>query len=88
MDVNTIVMMLMPLLIWVVTWIVKKIKPTLSGVTIVAVIIPLLSFAGALIPTLIGTTTPFWLQLVLNFLAIAFNEIKKQIGQAVSTPTQ
>lgn len=84
MDTTILMTYLMPLVIFGVTWLVKTIKPTLSGVVIVAVIIPLLSVVGAVIGTFVGSTTAFWAQFALNFLAIAVNEIIKQLKQSAT----
>ena len=84
MDTTLLMTYLMPLIVYGVTWLVKIIKPTLSGVMIVAVIVPLLSVVGAVVGSFVGSTTNFWAQFALNFLAIAVNEIIKQFKQTAT----
>jgi hypothetical protein len=86
MDITTLITFLMPLVVFGATYIVKWASPKLSGITIVAVVVPVLSVAGAFLESLLGGTTGFWLQAVLNMLAVTINEIVKQLKQATTTP--
>jgi hypothetical protein len=71
-----------PLIIMGVTWLVRKVKPKLSGWTIVWLIVPALAALLSFITTQLDLTTfGFWMQSVWNLLAIVITELIKQLNQ-------
>jgi len=84
---TSLLTLLTPVLVYLVTALVNWLKPNLSGWLIVGVIVPVLSLAGAWIAGLLGSTTGFGWQLLLNFLAISINEVLKQLKQGVVSRT-
>lgn len=80
--IDTIIGAITPLIIFGVTWLVKKIKPTLMGWNVVWVVIPILSLIATSILTLIDQAASFWSQLLWNFLSVAVAQLIIQLGEA------
>jgi len=79
MDIQQIILLITPVIVWVVTWMVKNLFSKLPGWAVVGIVVPLISLALALITNAISIGDNFWLQLAVGVIAVFINEIKKQI---------
>lgn len=79
-SIENIVGAITPLIIFGVTWLVQKIKPTLMGWNIVWIVVPILSLIATTILTLIDQATQFWSQLLWNFLSVAVAQLIIQLS--------
>ena len=70
-----------PLIIFIVTWLVQKIKPTLVGWNIVWVIIPVLSLLATVVLQLADLATSFFGQFIWNFLSVAVAQLVLQLTE-------
>lgn len=69
-----------PLVVYLVTWALRKVAPKLPGWVIVMLIVPLLSLAVAALTGFLGQTTlTFWQQFAYGLLAVFVNELYKQL---------
>jgi NADH:ubiquinone oxidoreductase subunit 6 (subunit J) len=78
-SIESIIGAITPLVIFGVTWLVQKIKPTLMGWNIVWIVVPILSLIATAILTLIDQATQFWSQLLWNFLSVAVAQLILQL---------
>ena len=79
MDTQQIILLLTPVIVWIVTWMVKNLFSKLPGWAVVGIVVPLISLALALITNAISIGDNFWLQLAIGVIAVFINEIKKQV---------
>lgn len=80
-----LVVILTPVVVWLATWAVNKLKASgISGFIIVGVIVPLLSASVAwLTGLLLNSGLSFWLLFGLGLLSVFVNEALKQLKQSV-----
>lgn len=75
-----------PLVVYGVTWIVRKFAPGLPGWVVVMLIVPLLSLAVVALTGLLGQTSlTFWQQFAYGLLAVFVNELYVQLKPAVKS---
>ena len=79
MEIQQIILLVTPVIVWVVTWMVKNLFSKLPGWAVVGIVVPLISLALALITNAIAIGENFWLQLAVGVIAVFINEVKKQI---------
>ena len=79
MEIQQIILLVTPVIVWVVTWMVKNLFSKLPGWAVVGIVVPLISLALALITNAIAIGDNFWLQLAVGVIAVFINEVKKQI---------
>lgn len=79
--IESLIGALTPLIIFIVTWLVQKIKPTLVGWNIVWVIIPVLSLLATLVLQLAELSTSFFGQFIWNFLSVAVAQLVLQLTE-------
>jgi hypothetical protein len=80
MDPITLTTMLTPVIVFVVTWAVTKIKTGLPGWVITSLLVPAFSALVAYISTTITGQATWLLQFVMGFLSVFINEFLKQIN--------
>ena len=73
---------LTPLIIFAVTWVIQKIKPTLMGWNVIWVLVPILSLAASSILVLIDQATSFWSQFLWNLLSVFVAQLIIQLQPA------
>jgi hypothetical protein len=82
MEVTQIVVLLTPVIVWVVTAVVKLVSDKISGAWIVAIVVPVVSILVALVS---GVVFPegsnFWLQVGVGLVAVFLNELKNQLSK-------
>ena len=71
-------LLLGPLAVWGATALVAKLKPTLTGKTLIALVVPFFSFIATIIATFIGTTVNPILLFALNTCATFVHEFLKE----------
>lgn len=76
-----IINLIVPIIVFAATALVRWGLPQLPGWTIVSVVVPLLSVVAAWVATLVIPESSFFLQVVLGLLAVFVNEILKQFRQ-------
>lgn len=79
--VQQIVTILMPVLTFVATWAIQKIKGIagLPGLIIVALVMPLVALGLNLLASALNATTlPFWQTLIYSLLAVFLSQIQIQ----------
>ena len=79
MEIQQIILLVTPIIVWVVTWMVKNLFSKLPGWAVVGIVVPVISLALALITNVLTIGDNFWLQLVVGVIAVFINEVKKQI---------
>ena len=79
MEIQQIILLVTPVIVWVVTWMVKNLFSKLPGWAVVGIVVPVISLALALITNVMAIGDNFWLQLVVGVIAVFINEVKKQI---------
>ncbi len=79
--VDNLIGALTPLIIFGVTWVVQKIKPTLMGWNIVWVVIPILSFLATVLLQLADLATSFLSQFLWNFLSVVVAQLIIQLSE-------
>lgn len=81
MDLNQIILMLTPIVVWVVTQLVKFLKPKISGWVLTGIVVPLLSIAITVVTQFVGVPTDFLKQVLIGLLAVFLQELFKQFSQ-------
>ena len=79
MDTQQIILLLTPVIVWIVTWMVKNLFSKLPGWAVVGIVVPIISLILALITNAISIGDNFWLQLAVGVIAVFIHEIKKQV---------
>ena len=79
MEIQQIVLLVTPVVVWIATWIVKNLFLRLPGWAVVGIVVPVISLALALITNVMAIGDNFWLQLVVGVIAVFINEVGKQI---------
>ena len=79
MEIQQIILLVTPVIVWIVTWMVKNLFSKLPGWAVVGIVVPLISLALALITNAISIGDNFWLQLAIGVIAVFIYEIKKQV---------
>lgn len=79
-SIDNLITAITPLIIFGVTWVVQKIKPTLMGWNIVWVVIPILNLIATAILVLIDQASSFLAQFIWNFLAVAVAQLVIQLS--------
>ncbi len=79
--IDSLIGAITPLIIFGLTWVVQKIKPTLVGWNIVWVIIPILSFLATLVLQLAELSTSFLGQFIWNFLSVVVAQLILQLSE-------
>ncbi|MBK8609088.1 MAG: hypothetical protein IPL84_03875 [Chitinophagaceae bacterium] len=81
MDLNQIILMLTPVIVWAATQLVKLVKPKISGWVLTGLVVPLLSIAITIIAQYVGVGGDFIVQVVVGLLAVFLQELFKQFNQ-------
>lgn len=81
MDLNQIILMLTPIIVWAVTQIVKAVKPKISGWVLTGILVPVLSVAITIVTQFVGVPTDFLKQVLIGLLAVFLQELFKQFSQ-------
>jgi len=77
------VAILTPLVVYFVTWLIRKFVPDVTGWFIVMFIVPLLSLGLTWVTGLLGNPElTFWGQFAYGLLAVFVNELYKQLKPA------
>ena len=82
MEVQQLLEVLTPIIIWAITQVVKYVKPNISGWILVGVVVPLLGAALTAINTFALGNQSWLIQFALGFVAVAIAELIKQFKQA------
>jgi hypothetical protein len=83
MDAVQLITTLTPLIVWLVTWIIRKYLSTMPGWVITTLVVPALSAIVAWVSSALGSTELTWLmQFGYGLLAVFVNEFIKQIKPA------
>ena len=78
-----VVTILTPLVVYGVTWLIRKFVPNVAGWFIVMFIVPLLSLGITWVTGLLGNPElTFWGQFAYGLLAVFVNELLKQLKPA------
>ena len=81
MDINQLLVWLMPFVVWAVTALVTKYKPSIPGWAILTVIVPLLSGTLTLITQWLAVPGQSWLiQFLLGLLAVVISQLRIQLS--------
>ena len=81
MDINQLILWLMPFVVWIVTELVRKFKPMIPGWAILTVVVPLLSGALTLISNYLATPGQTWLvQFLFGLLAVFISQLRIQLS--------
>jgi len=87
-NIDNIIAAITPLIIYGVTFLVQKIKPTLVGWNIVWVVVPILNLIATTILVFIDQTTSFWGQFAWNFLAVVIAQLITQLSSEKRAETK
>lgn len=88
MDWTQILLWLTPFIVWVVTELVKLIKPLLPGWVLVTIVVPSITIIlTALSSVVIPNEKPI-LQFVLGLLAVFLSQLKKQLSERNEQKTE
>lgn len=79
-SVDNLIGALTPLVIFGVTWLVKRIKPTLVGWNIVWVVVPILSLAASAVLVMAEQASSFWGQFGWNMLSVTIANLILQLS--------
>lgn len=79
-----IVLALTPLIVYLVTLLITKALPDLSGWVVTGVIVPVLSLLVTWLSQLVVADYGFWPQVALGLVAVFINEAIKQFQQGSS----
>lgn len=79
MDITQIITLLMPLIVFGATELVKVVNRNISGVLVVAVVVPGLSALIAFIGTLITPEATWLVNFVVGFISVFVNELIRQL---------
>lgn len=76
---EAVVAILMPLIVFGATALVKKLFAITNGAVIVSVVVPILSLAGAWIATILTPELSYWIFLGLNLISVFVSQVVIQI---------
>ena len=83
---SELVTLFTPVIVYGVTYLVKKFLPNISGWIIVMLVVPLLSLAVAWLTTLLASSElTFWEQFGYGLLAVFINELFAQLKSSSSS---
>lgn len=80
MDWTQILLWLTPFVVWIVTELVKLVKPLISGWVLITIVVPLISIILTALGTLVIPNEKPIFQFVIGLLAVFLSQLRIQLG--------
>lgn len=85
MAAEQIILILTPLIVFLVTELVKYLLPKVSGWIVISIFVPIVSLVAAWVSSMVISGDNFWAQAGIGLLAVFVNELIRQLKQ-IGTP--
>jgi len=85
-QINTLITVLTPVIVYLVTKAVTAIGPSLSSLTITTVVVPVLSVLVTFIAPLVGGTNPWYVTLILGLVSTFVHEFISNLQNKNQAP--